>query len=385
MTKTIIYIVSRNLLPTDSGDKLHTFNILKNISRKNKVILINLLDEGSYSEDSKKIIDSIVSESHIFLYSVKASVLKVIQSLLAFLPFSIMFRRSKEITSKINEIVERTAPDLIIWDHLRSTIFYQPNRFFNILFEHNNEFLIYKNRAKGSRNILSKLIYYYQAYSIQSYIDKLYKQLNRIIFVSSYDVKKFKVDNHKFFVLDRILLEFPHEIHQLRIPGKNPIILFTGSLDWEPNVHGILWFVEKVFRNLDEKYILHIVGRNPKPSLTRISHPRIKLFANVASMEPYYSQSDYYIAPIFIGAGINIKILEALSYGIPLIPTPFSLRGYGALDFLQTFTSPEECISLITNLQENPQMKSLLSKKELDYYHSYISESATEIEKFISL
>lgn len=114
-------------------------------------------------------------------------------------------------------------------------------------------------------------------------------------------------------------------------------ISITGSLWFGPNADGTEWFLENVWKSIDkkisEKYALVIAGSNPnnriRDEVKKLSN--VFLYSDPANIDAYYQQAALYIAPIFYGAGMKVKIAEALSCGLPVITTSHAATGYEAV------------------------------------------------------
>ncbi len=91
-------------------------------------------------------------------------------------------------------------------------------------------------------------------------------------------------------------------------------------------------------------------------------------------MEEFFLKSDIFFVPIRTGGGINIKILEALSYGIPIVSTEFAVRGYEGLEFLEPTNDAGEFVSRINLLIDDSEQLDVLKNQELDYYQNYIED-----------
>ena len=113
-------------------------------------------------------------------------------------------------------------------------------------------------------------------------------------------------------------------------------LLFVGNLRFSPNLHGLEQFVRGPWRRLQgqsRRLELTVVGLNPHPSILKLAGEfNFNLAANVASVEPYYEDSDIVIAPISVGSGTRIKILEAMAYGRPVVATPVAAEGIDVTD-----------------------------------------------------
>lgn len=148
---------------------------------------------------------------------------------------------------------------------------------------------------------------------------------------------------------------------------KQNIFLFVGSLFYEPNVTGLMWFVNEVYQHLQAKYPdskLLIVGRSPIDSVRYLQHRNLNLeiCANVPDLRPFYERCRAVVVPILTGGGTRIKILEAALANRPVLSTP---RGAEGLDLcngvhLHLFTSGAEFIEKYEHLSSLSAYRSMV-------------------------
>jgi len=101
-------------------------------------------------------------------------------------------------------------------------------------------------------------------------------------------------------------------------------VLFVGRLTYEANVHGLLWFLRECWPGIraavpDAK--LRIVGTVPPRLMRSLAGSGIEIFSNVPDVEPHYAAAAVAIAPIFRGTGIQMKLIQSLSAGVPTVTT----------------------------------------------------------------
>ena len=152
-------------------------------------------------------------------------------------------------------------------------------------------------------------------------------------------------------------------------------ILITGSLWYGSNEEGIVWFLQEVYSKIDGNDIfLCIAGRNPSDRLKNICAQFNSVFLtdSPVDMKPLFEKANLYIAPIFDGAGMKVKIAEAMSYGLPVIGTDYAFVGYEIDNEKNAFlaNTPEEF------LQRIAFFRSIDSKKFVEY-----SEKAYQLYK----
>lgn len=104
-------------------------------------------------------------------------------------------------------------------------------------------------------------------------------------------------------------------------------ILFVGSLRYEPNVDGLLWFITSVLPRLAGARLL-VAGRAPPSQLLAHARPgRIAFLGYVEDLAHAYGCAAMAIAPMRSGGGTRLKILEAGAYGVPVVATPEAVAG----------------------------------------------------------
>ena len=109
-----------------------------------------------------------------------------------------------------------------------------------------------------------------------------------------------------------------------------PLLVFTGKMDYRPNVDAMLWFGLKVFprirRQLDVR--LQIVGMDPHPRLDRLRKiTGVELTGAVDDIVPYMHDASVYLTPMRVGGGTRFKILEALACAKPVVSTSLGVEG----------------------------------------------------------
>jgi sugar transferase (PEP-CTERM/EpsH1 system associated) len=103
--------------------------------------------------------------------------------------------------------------------------------------------------------------------------------------------------------------------------GQAPLV-FTGAMDYWPNIDAVTWFVQEILRPLRElwpKICFYIVGRNPPPNVVALAGEGVVVTGTVADVRPYLQHAAIVVAPLRIARGIQNKILEAMAMGRPVV------------------------------------------------------------------
>lgn len=151
-------------------------------------------------------------------------------------------------------------------------------------------------------------------------------------------------------------------------PNKD--ILFYGAMNREENWKSAIWFIENVFRNiLDEEVRFVIVGNRPPQELKKYESDRIKVLGFVEDVTPIFQKSLCLVAPLVMGAGVKIKVIEGLSAGIPVLTNKIGIEGIPAENEKEYFhcETPNNYLEAINRLIDNRKLQTIISKNAKDF------------------
>lgn len=143
------------------------------------------------------------------------------------------------------------------------------------------------------------------------------------------------------------------------LPAPNtdePSLVFTGQMDYRPNVDAVCWFVREVWPQLKRQapnLTFQIVGRNPTSQVQRLTEiPGVVVTGAVPDVRPYLSAAAAAIVPLRIARGVQNKVLEAMAMARPVIASTGALSGLDVLPGREALRadSPQEWIEHILAL-----------------------------------
>lgn len=116
--------------------------------------------------------------------------------------------------------------------------------------------------------------------------------------------------------------------------GSGPFLVFTGAMDYWPNVDAVRWFAETVLPLVwaeAPEVRLWVVGARPTAEVGRLAEdPRIVVSGRVPDVRPWLAAADVVIAPLRIACGVQNKVLEAMAMAKPVVCTAQALSGIAA-------------------------------------------------------
>lgn len=114
-----------------------------------------------------------------------------------------------------------------------------------------------------------------------------------------------------------------------------PTIVFSGTLDYRPNVDAVRWFVHEVMPRIRQQVAdvdFVAIGRRPTAELYAMQAVGlVQLTGEVADTRPYLCGAAVYVVPMRIGGGVRLKVLEAMSLALPIVSTTLGVEGIDEL------------------------------------------------------
>jgi sugar transferase (PEP-CTERM/EpsH1 system associated) len=114
--------------------------------------------------------------------------------------------------------------------------------------------------------------------------------------------------------------------------GELPIV-FTGAMDYWPNIDAVTWFAQDMLPRLRERWPalrFHIVGRSPSAALRALASDTVAVSGTVPDVRPYLQHAAVVVAPLRLARGIQNKILEAMAMGRPVVAASDCAEAIGA-------------------------------------------------------
>src|SRR5208282_6305451 len=141
-----------------------------------------------------------------------------------------------------------------------------------------------------------------------------------------------------------------------------PRVVFTGSMDWEPNVDAVEYFCSQIWPRIREEFpdaIFQIVGRNPFAKVRRLASESVEVTGTVPSVAEYLEKASVVVVPLRIGGGTRLKIFEAMAMGKALVSTSIGAEGLDVLhgrDLLLA-DNPDRFANAVLDLLRDPVLR----------------------------
>jgi glycosyltransferase involved in cell wall biosynthesis len=151
--------------------------------------------------------------------------------------------------------------------------------------------------------------------------------------------------------------------------GNSPLnLLFVGNFHHPPNADAARRLIDSIFPSIQQWFPeakLFIVGPNPPADLNGRNRENVMITGRVPDIAPYLDQASLLVAPLHLGGGMRIKVLEALAAGKAVVTTSRAAEGLNIQDGeqLAIAETDQEFVTRIVELLQNPKKRLAIAKR----------------------
>ncbi len=364
----ILWVKAGGLAPLDTGGKIRSYHILKELARHHEVTLFTFYAEQANDPhpDLKNVFKH-VEAIPLKLPPAKSFLegLWYLRHLLSTQPHSIAKFCRPRVKQRLRRVLAQEAPDVILCDFVMPAPVI-PWQFpcSKVVFTHNVEAQIWRRHYQTTRNPVWKAVTWREYRTMERTERQYLKKADHVLTVSEPDRDFFSrfINPSKITVIptgvdtEYFSLE-PGSVNSNRL-------VFTGSMDWMPNEDGIIYFLQDIFpliRKSAPETTLCVVGRKPTVRLQALAAtvPGVEVTGRVEDIRPYVRQAAVYIVPLRIGGGTRLKIFEAMAMGKPVVSTTIGAEGLPVQDQKDILLAddPQRFADAVVQLIQSPGLR----------------------------
>jgi sugar transferase (PEP-CTERM/EpsH1 system associated) len=382
----ILLALPRPLFPADTGGKIRSLNILSRLVKRVEIHALSFADLALDAGAIPEMKAMFASYTPVCWKEAKRQsgrfYAELLISQLSPLPYFIAKCNRPEFTSAAKKLATQHRFDLMFCDFLHTAV---PLREVpikpRVVFEHNVEFLLRKRKWDVERHPLRKRIFGSEWRKTRTVEEQICRSFDHVLAVSPDDQsvfeKEFDVSNISTLPTG-VDTDFFQPTSEAQRPGH---MVFVGSMDWEPNEDGVVWFLREIYpriRHAIPHASLSIVGRNPSSRLQAIAanQPAVEITGRIADVRPYLAEAAVNIVPLRIGGGTRIKIPEAMAMAKAVVSTPVGAEGLPFRDGRELCIAeqPEEFARAVVDLLKSGGLRSAIgtaARQEVTRNHGW--------------
>jgi sugar transferase (PEP-CTERM/EpsH1 system associated) len=165
--------------------------------------------------------------------------------------------------------------------------------------------------------------------------------------------------------------------------AADPTIVFTGAMDYFPNVDAVVHFCRQIFPRIRARIPgarFVIVGKNPTAAVRRLATvPGVEVTGSVSDVRPYLGEAAVAVAPLRVARGVQNKVLEAMAMGLAVVATAKAHEGLEARpgEHLCVVDAPAAFADTVTDLLGSPERRQALGRAARRFVEAHHSWSAS--------
>ncbi len=335
----ILLLTQRAPFPPDRGDRIRSYNLLRQLSQHWNVSLACLNDErvsDAQREELERICFRVAIEENVGL----GRWVRGLRSAARGRSLTEGLFQSNQLASTITNWTTETefAAALVYCSSMMQYVELPACSELPIVADlvdvDSEKWLEHANRAKRS---WKRPVYRFESKKVRLLEQEIARRAKAITLVSDDEAKLFRTEvSRTTRVLGVANGVDATSFQAVKTKQDRPVeLLFVGVLDYYPNVEGISWFVQDVLPELRDNldFRMKIVGRKPNAAVLRLANENnVEVFGDVPDVRTYLDNADIVVAPLRLARGIQNKVLEAMACALPVVLTDAAATGIDGQD-----------------------------------------------------
>jgi sugar transferase (PEP-CTERM/EpsH1 system associated) len=329
----ILFLAHRVPYPPDRGDKIRGFHLLKYLAAKRRVHLIAFADDPAdlRQKDALKR----YTGNRSIVWRSKAGIVAGLRALVSRRPVSVVAFDNEQLRLSVENILARHAIDtiFIFSGQMAQYLPARPRQrvIMDFVDMDSAKFAAYSKTARWPMS----WVHGREARLLRQFETAVAARADASLFVSEVEAQLFR---------DRTGADRVHVIENgidtdyydpaagfRRVETMEPLIVFTGQMDYRPNIDAVTWFAEAILPHVrlvhpDARFA--IVGRAPTDGVRALAKlPGVTVTGKVSDVRGWLAAASVVVAPLKLARGIQNKVLEGMAMARPVVASDAAAEG----------------------------------------------------------
>lgn len=344
----ILYLVHRIPYPPNKGDKIRSFNILRQLSKTHRVHLGTFVDDPAdwvYVDE----VSRFCGETCFVKLSPMWAKVRSLKGLMTGEALTFPYYGDKRLAAWVDHMLDKhTISSILVYSssmaqYVRGEKASSIRRVIDFVDIDSDKWRQYSVALGWPWNH----VYGREARKLHEAEKAIAKEFNHSVFVSEAEAQAFRNIRPDFTdrvsaVNNGVDTEFfsPTREYPNPYPEFAKVLVFTGAMDYWANVDAVTWFCREVFPRVHASVAqarLYIVGSRPTKAVQKLAAngKGVCVTGRVDDIRPYLAHAQGAVAPLRVARGVQNKVLEAMAMGKPVLVTPAAIDGIEVHNGLQ--------------------------------------------------
>jgi glycosyltransferase involved in cell wall biosynthesis len=333
----VLWVKAGKLLPVDTGGKIRSYNLLRHLAARHRVVLLSHYGGEKDPRYEREIRDHFPAAEVMWTDTPLASKRHYLQHVLSPVPYAVAKFTSPPVRRVVSEWLGQRRFDVAVCDFLSTSLnFPDTSPTPCVLFQHNVESVLWRRQARYEPNVVKRLAFTLEAAKMARYEAAAVARFDHVIAVAERDREAMRamIDPRRISVVPTGV-----DVQQYRVAAARPadrqVVTFLGSMDWEANVDAVEYFCRAIWPTVQAAVPsaqFRIVGRNPTPRILELASPTILVTGTVPRVLEHLQETAVFVVPLRVGGGTRLKIFEAMAAGRAVVSTSIGAEGLDVAD-----------------------------------------------------
>jgi sugar transferase (PEP-CTERM/EpsH1 system associated) len=378
----ILFLTSRVPFPPDRGDRLRTYQFLRDFSREHQVTLVSFVGNAEEARQAEELAE-FCSEIHLINLPAWRSILTVVKDWWRDLPLQVLFYQSAVMRKTLNRLAAAKNFDLAYVHLFRMAPYVTDLPGLYRIVDFTDMISLEVGASLAHLPLQWRSVYRIELPRLQRYERRLATQIDEAWFISARDARHFYAGPGaaKVQVVPNMIDPGLFEVDSGGVTSNR--LLFVGHLEVKHNIDALHYFADQIFPAIRDQIPdceLHIVGAGNPEAVNHLSaEPGVLMVGFVPDLAQAYSQAAVSVAPLRFSSGIQNKVIEAMAAGVPVVCTSDVNDGVGAVagkDLLVAHSSQEFVAQVVSLLRDDDFRRSVGQAGRRHAKRNFSSEAA---------
>jgi sugar transferase (PEP-CTERM/EpsH1 system associated) len=338
--ENILLLVHRIPYPPNKGDKIRSYHLLKYLARRYQVHLGTFVDDPNDWQYVKPV-KGICASTCFAPLNPRVAKLRGATALLRNRPLTVDYYKCKEMTDWVAQCMRsHQITKIVVFSSAMAqfaTPYTSARRIADFVDVDSDKWAQYANNKRPPMSWL----YRHESKRLLAYEREITQSFDASLFVSEAEAELFKQlspeNAEKIGSFNNgVDVDYFSPARQYAAPydDETPTIVFTGAMDYWPNVDAVVWFANEVMPLVLKRHpaaLFYVVGTRPSAEVKALaSLPGVRVTGAVPDVRPYLAHASVAVAPLRVARGIQNKVLEAMAMAKPVVVSPQALEGIDA-------------------------------------------------------